>query len=71
MALSLKAKSWSQTFGNKVKQGVELAGTAKAVWDTGKNDICWCSGCISIYRCCNGIIFYIDTIYKSNVRTKI
>ena len=36
MAVNLKANSWSQTFGNKVKQGVELAGTAKAVWDTGK-----------------------------------
>ena len=36
MALNLKTNSWSQTFGNKVKQGVELAGTAKALWDTGK-----------------------------------
>ncbi len=36
MAVNLKANSWSQTFGNKVKQGVELAGTAKAVWDTCK-----------------------------------
>ena len=36
MAVNLKANSWSQTFGNKVRQGVELAGTAKAVWDTGK-----------------------------------
>ena len=36
MAVNLKANSWSQIFGNKVRQGVELAGTAKAVWDTGK-----------------------------------
>ena len=36
MSLNLKANSWSQTVGNKVKQGVELAGTAKTVWDTGK-----------------------------------
>ena len=36
MALNLKANSWSQTFGNQVQQGLELAGTAKAVWNTGK-----------------------------------
>ena len=36
MALNIKANSWSQTFGNKVKQGVELAGTTKSLWDTGK-----------------------------------
>ena len=67
MAINLEANSCSQTFGNKVKQGVELAGTAKAVWDTGKM-ICWCSGDIPLYYCCNGLKFYIDIIYKSNVR---
>jgi len=37
MALNHKGgQHWIQNFGDKVRQGAEIAGTLKGIWDTGK-----------------------------------
>jgi len=37
MAVNHKGKqNWAQNFGDKVRQGVEIVGGIKGLWDTGK-----------------------------------
>ena len=37
MAVNVKQKSgWIQNLGDKARQGVEIAGAIKGIWDTGK-----------------------------------
>jgi hypothetical protein len=37
MAVNVKRHSdWIQKIGDKVRQGAEIAGTVKGIWDTGK-----------------------------------
>ena len=38
MAVNVKRResNWIQNLGDKVRQGAEIAGTVKGIWDTGK-----------------------------------
>ena len=36
MAVNHKGNHWIQNFGEKVRQGAEIAGGLKGIWDTGK-----------------------------------